>query len=217
MSGVPILYSFRRCPYAMRARLALLVSDTACHIREVKLSRKPDALIAASAKATVPVLVCLDSRVIEESLEIMRWALRRNDPQGWLERDDPALIEVNDGPFKAHLDRYKYPERHASQPAEHRSAGLAILRELESRLAAAANLCGDAPGIADAAIFPFVRQFAETDRAWFDAQPLARLQAWLGRHTSSALFQEAMVRLTPWQPGDAPLLFSAGDVQQRSS
>ncbi len=203
----PILYSFRRCPYAMRARMALLVSGTRCDIREVKLSRKPVELIAASPKATVPVVVRTDGVVLEESLAIMHWALEQDDPEGWLAREDRALIEANDGPFKYHLDRTKYPERHGSDPTEHRAAGLALLERLEARLAERRNLCGDARGITDIAIFPFVRQFAETDRVWFDAQPLPRLQAWLRDHLQSPLFSDAMVRLDPWQPGDAPIMF----------
>src|SRR5690606_17985116 len=146
---------------------------------EVKLSRKPEELIAASPKATVPVIVQTDGSVIEQSLDIMRWALERNDPEGWLQRDDPELIEANDGPFKQHLDRYKYPGRHASDPEEHRAAGMALLKNLETRLASENYLCGEQRGITDMAIFPFVRQFAETDRPWFDAQPIPRLQAWL--------------------------------------
>jgi glutathione S-transferase len=209
VSDRPVLYSFRRCPYAMRARMALLVSGTACYIREVKLSRKPDELIAASPKGTVPVLVHADGGVIDESLEIMRWSLGRNDPEGWLGRDDPPLIEAIDGPFKTHLNCYKYPERYASDPAEHRAAGLALLGALEARLASGANLCGGGRGITDAAIFPFVRQFAETDRSWFDLQPLPRLQAWLRDHSASALFAAVMVRLHPWRPSDAPREFPA--------
>lgn len=193
----------------MRARMALMISGTACHIREVKLSRKPEELIAASPKATVPVIVHADGSVIEESTEIMRWSLERNDPEGWMDREDRALIEANDGPFKHHLDRYKYPERHISNPAEHRAAGLALLWALEARLSTQSNLCGDRRGITDAAIFPFVRQFAEIDRSWFDAQPLPSLQAWLRGHLASALFGAIMVRLEPWRPGDAPLAFPA--------
>jgi glutathione S-transferase len=205
----PILYSFRRCPYAMRARMALLASGTTCHIREVKLLRKPEELIAVSPKATVPVIVRADGRVIEESLGIMRWALEHNDPEGWLEREDRALIETNDGAFKYHLDRYKYSDRHGSNPVEHRAAGLALLKALEARLGTQGNLCGDQRGITDVAILPFVRQFAETDRAWFDAQPLPFLQAWLGDHLQSALFDAVMIRLEPWQPGDVPIEFPA--------
>jgi glutathione S-transferase len=193
----------------MRARMALTVSGTACIIREVKLSRKPAELIAASPKATVPVIVRNDGDVIDESLDIMRWALGRNDPEGWLEREDRSLIEANDGPFKHHLDRYKYPDRHASDRGEYREAGVELLGVLEARLASQDNLCGDERGITDAAIFPFVRQFAETDRAWFDAQPLLRVQAWLRRHLASELFGTIMIRLEPWQPGDAPLAFPA--------
>ncbi len=137
----------------------------------------------------------------------MRWSLARNDPEGWLEREDRALIEANDGPFKHHLDRYKYPDRHASDPAEHRAAGLAMLLLLELRLAKRRNLCGDRRGITDIAIFPFVRQFAETDRAWFDIQPLPGVQAWLRDHLQSDLFDAIMARLYPWQPGDAPIDF----------
>ncbi len=200
-----ILYSFRRCPYAMRARLALIASTTPCFIREVKLSAKPAEMVEISPKGTVPVLVLADGRVIDESLDIMRWALGQNDPLGWLDHDDAALIAANDGPFKHHLDRYKYPQRHASDPFEHRAAGLALLGALEVRLAQTANLGGETSGLTDAAIFPFVRQFAEVDRAWFDAQPLSGLQRWLAQHLASPLFAATMIRLAPWQPGDAPL------------
>lgn len=205
----PILYSFRRCPYAMRTRLALLASGIVCEIREVKLSAKPAELIAASAKATVPVLVLADGSVIDESLDIMRWALGRNDPEHWLDHDDATLIETNDGPFKHHLDRYKYPDRHASDPITHRAACLEILSVLEERLASSANLCGNAMSITDAAVMPFVRQFAATDRVWFDAQALPGLRGWLGRHMASPSFERAMIRLALWRAGDEPTLFPA--------
>ncbi|NIJ22332.1 glutathione S-transferase [Sphingomonas naasensis] len=195
----PILYSFRRCPYAMRARLALLVSETRCEIREVKLRDKPAELIAASPKATVPVLVLPDGQVIDESLDIMRWALRRNDPEGWLAGDDAGLIAANDGPFKYHLDRYKYPERHGSDPGVHRAEGLAMLAALEARLAAQAWLCGDRRMLADAAIMPFVRQFAAVDRAWFDAQALPAVQRWLAGQLAAPLFAAAMIQRPQWR------------------
>ncbi|WP_029624883.1 glutathione S-transferase [Sphingomonas sp. KC8] len=207
MTTDPILYSFRRCPYAMRARLALLASGVICEIREVKLSAKPADMIAVSPKGTVPVLILPDGGVIDESIDIMRWALGQHDPEHWLDHDDAALIAANDGPFKHHLDRYKYPDRHASDPAAHRAAGLALLVVLDQRLALNANLCGAARGLTDMAIMPFVRQFAATDRAWFDAQPLPHLQSWLARHVGSPLFETAMIRLHPWHPGDAPILF----------
>ena len=138
---MPILYSFRRCPYAMRARMALLVSGVPFELREVLLRDKPAAMVAASPKATVPVLVLEDGAVIDESLDIMRWALRRHDPEDWLAGDDAALIARFDDRFKHHLDRYKYPDRHRADPSEHRAAGLALLGELERRLATSANLC----------------------------------------------------------------------------
>lgn len=209
---LPILYSFRRCPYALRARLAIMASGTACELREVKLSAKPDALRQVSPKATVPVLVLPDGLVIAESLEIMRWALARQDRDGWLTRDDPALIAANDGPFKHDLDRYKYPDRLQSDAAAHRGAGLAFLTGLDARLAAQGQLGGPAPGLADMAIMPFVRQFAATDPAWFETQPLPHLQAWLAGHLNSALFAAVMVRLPPWQAGDAPTLFADGPI-----
>jgi glutathione S-transferase len=206
--AMPVLYSFRRCPYAMRARLALLVSGQACEIREVKLSAKPAELLAASAKATVPVLMLSDGRVIDESLDVMRWALERNDPERWLDGDDAELIAANDGPFKHALDRTKYPERHVSDPKVHRAQGLAFLATLEARLATNPNLCGAAMTLADAAILPFVRQFAAIDRAWFATQPLPAVQAWLAWHLASPLFETAMIRLAPWQRGDAPVIFA---------
>jgi glutathione S-transferase len=189
----PILYSFRRCPYAMRARMALAVSGAAHEIREVKLRDKPAAMLAASPKGTVPVLVLPDGQVIDESLDIMRWALARNDPEHWLDGDDTALIAANDGPFKHHLDRYKYPDRHASDPLEHRAQGLALLADLDARLRRHAYLCGETRTLTDAAILPFVRQFAAVDRAWFDAQ-LPALQRWLAEGLASPLFAEIMVQ-----------------------
>ena len=207
MTGRPILYSFRRCPYAMRARMALLIAGETVELREVALRAKPAAMIAASPKGTVPVLVPADGMVIDESIEIMRWALARNDPEDWLAGDDAAAIARNDGPFKHHLDRYKYPDRHDTDPLPHRAACRAILADYEARLADRANLCGQGRALADIALMPFVRQFAETDRPWFDAQPLPAIQAWLARHEASTLFEQAMVRHAPWRPGEAPIAF----------
>lgn len=196
----PILYSFRRCPYAIRARLALAVSETAVEHREVKLRDKPAEMLAASPKGTVPVLVLPDGIVIDESIDIMRWALARNDPQDWLAGDDPALIAANDGAFKHHLDRYKYPDRYSADGVDHRAAALAILHGLEARLRAHAYLSGACFGLADAAILPFVRQFAAVDRDWFAAQDLARMQMWLAAFLGSALFDQVMIVQQPWTP-----------------
>lgn len=215
MTERPILYSFRRCPYAMRARMALAVSGTVCRLREVELRNKPAELIAASPKGTVPVLVAEigagAGQVIDESLAIMSWALARNDPEGWLAGDDPDLIARNDGPFKQALDRYKYPNRydlHDSSP--YREAGLESLVLLNQRLEKSAYLTGNHRALADVAIFPFVRQFAEVDRGWFEALPLAALQRWLGEHLASALFASVMTRYAAWRAGQPEPLFPAG-------
>ena len=196
MSGAPdpILYSFRRCPYAMRARLALAVSGTGVELREVKLAAKPAEMLAVSNKGTVPVLVLPDGQVIDESLEIMRWALAINDPEGWLERDDIGLIAANDGPFKDNLDRYKYPQRYAVDPLPYRALCLEFLREIDALVAAGDRLGGGALGLNDAAIIPFVRQFAAVDPGWFDAQALPYLRAWLDDYLGSDLFRSIMLR-----------------------
>lgn len=207
--ALPILYSFRRCPYAMRARLALAISRMAVELREVKLAAKPAQMLAASPKGTVPVLVLPDGTVIDESRDIMRRALVLNDPEHWLNRTDTALIDRNDGPFKHDLDRYKYPERHGSDSLAHRESGLAFLRTLNERLAAHGQLCGVVRGLADMAIMPFVRRFAAVDAAWFEAQPLPHLHKWLAGHCESALFAAIMSKFTPWRSGDSPVLFPA--------
>ncbi len=209
MSALPVLYSFRRCPYAIRARMALWAAGIAVELREVKLAAKPPELIAASPKATVPVLVLADGTVIDESLAIMRWALAQNDPEGWLGGDDPALIAINDGPFKHHLDRAKYPGRYEEEGTDHRAAGLALLALFEARLEHAPYLCGPNRGLADIAIVPFIRQFAAIDPAWFAQQPLPRVQGWLEALAGSDLFAAIMPKFAPWQEGDAPVQFGA--------
>lgn len=196
----PILYSFRRCPYAMRARLALAVSGVRVDLREIRLSAKPAEMIAVSPKGTVPVLVLPDGQVIDESLDIMRWALAHNDPEMWLERDDASLIAANDGPFKDHLDRYKYPQRYAVDPLPYRDLGVAFLREIDALVLAGDRLGGRARGLTDAAIIPFVRQFAAVDPKWFEAQALPHLRAWLDDYLGSDLFRSIMLREPLRQP-----------------
>lgn len=194
----------------MRARLALLASGTTCILREVKLSAKPPELLEASPKGTVPVLVLPDGTVIDESLDIMRWTLSLADPDNWLDGEDATLIAANDGPFKHHLDRYKYPDRHDVDALAHRAAGVAHLEALETRLGPSAFLCGPRWTLTDAALAPFVRQFAETDRAWFDARPLPALQRWLHAFTASPMFDAIMVRRPFWTAGDSPTDFPEG-------
>ena len=190
----PTLYSFRRCPYAMRGRLALAVSGTRVDLREVKLAAKPAEMLAISPKGTVPVLVLPDGQVIDESLQIMRWALANNDPEAWLKRDDAGLIAANDGLFKDHLDRYKYPQQYAVDPLPYRELGLAFLREIDALVSAGDRLGGSALGLTDAAIIPFVRQFAAVDPRWFAAQALPHLRAWLDDYLGSDLFRSIMQR-----------------------
>jgi len=204
---LPVLYSFRRCPYAMRARLALAVSGTAYELREVVLARKPQALLQASPKGTVPVLVLPDGAVLEQSLDIMLWALRRHDPQQWLPTSalelDRAmtLIAQCDGEFKANLDRYKYPNRYAlADGLEHRSLGAQFLQTLDTILETLGFLHGNHWGLVDAAIAPFVRQFAHTDPAWFASQPWPALQHWLTDFEASGLYLRIMDKFPAWAP-----------------
>lgn len=208
MTALPILYSFRRCPYAMRARMAVAVSGVQVELREVVLRDKPAEMLEVSPKATVPVLLLPDGEVLEESLDIMHWALGQNDPEGWLAHVADDLIEANDGPFKHVLDRYKYPHRYdLPDGIQHRDAGLVHLTELDAKLRSAPFLGGDRCGFTDIALFPFVRQFAATDHIWFDAQPLPALQRWLSGLLQSELFVQIMTRYPQWKAGDAPTLF----------
>lgn len=189
------LYSFRRCPYAMRARMALRYCGVPVEIVEVSLKAKPAEMLAISPKGTVPVLDA-DGQVIDESLEIMRWALAQNDPQDWLLSGDARvaeLIEANDQVFKVHLNRYKYAERYPEQPMEvYRAEGEMFLRRLEELLEGRDYLLTDHPSLADVALLPFVRQFAHVDREWFAQTPYVRLQAWLQRFLESELFTSIM-------------------------
>lgn len=196
--GVPVLYSFRRCPYAMRARMALLTSGIAYEHREVALRNKPAAMVAASPKATVPVLVLGDGAVVDESADIMRWALSQRDPEGWLPRADAPLVATFDGAFKHHLDRYKYAGRYDVDPIVHRAAALAMLSEIGDRLTNQAYLDGPTRGFSDIAIFPFVRQFAGVDAAWFASCAPHRVREWLALLIASPLFEQAMIRIKPW-------------------
>ena len=211
----PVLYSFRRCPYAIRARLALDVSSQPYTLREIVLRYKPPELLLASAKGTVPVLLLPNGEVIDESLLIMRWALNCNDPQGWLLQGGGArlsrIIAVNDGVFKHHLDRYKYPQRYGDESAHyqgtdfadlHRTACSAWLNELEAMLTASPGntwLFGLQTSLADMASLPFVRQFAHTDITWFSAQPWPALKGWLARFETSLLYARVMAKHPVWR------------------
>ncbi|WP_192561330.1 glutathione S-transferase [Pseudomonas gozinkensis] len=189
------LYSFRRCPYAMRARMALRYSGVPVDIVEVSLKAKPAEMLEISPKGTVPVLDA-GGQVIDESLEIMRWALAQNDPDNWLLGGDSRiaeLIEANDQVFKVHLNRYKYAERYPEQPMEvYRAEGALFLQKLDELLGGRDYLLTGHPSLADIALLPFVRQFAHVDRDWFAQTPYVRLQAWLQRFLESELFTGIM-------------------------
>lgn len=208
-----ILYTFRRCPYAMRARMALAASGIPVRVREITLRDKPPEMLAASPKATVPVFVLTDGRVIDESLDIMQWALAQRDPEGWLHADraeTTRLIAQNDGPFKHALDRYKYADRLKSNAETHRAAAMHILAGLTAQLNdKGGQLLGPAPTLADIAIFPFIRQFAATDEAFWTARAPASLQAWLIGHLTGPHFTAIMKKFPRWQPGGSEPLLTA--------
>jgi glutathione S-transferase len=211
----PILYSFRRCPYAIRARMAIVAAGATCILREVSLADKPAEMLQVSPKATVPVMVLPNGGVeaaliLEESLDIMAFVLGRNDPKGWLKGVDDANIAWvarNDSEFKYHLDRYKYPDRYACDSSGSRASGLAILLDLNDRLRETGFLVVNQCSLVDAAIFPFVRQFAAVDAAWFAAQEIPNVQAWLAGLCAGSIFNAAMVTFPKWRPNDQDILF----------
>jgi glutathione S-transferase len=200
----PLLYTYRRCPYAMRARMALLQAGIGFDAYEIVLRDKPVDMLRMSPKGTVPVLVLPGGQVIDESLDIMRWAFdERNDSTGWWQRAQSQscqeFIALNDGPFKHHLHGYKYPERYPSDrgSAFHRDqAVMCLLQPMDRQLAGQPFLGGDESCAADLAIFPFVRQFRAVDESWFDAQALDATQRWLRGWLESELFQRCMRKLT---------------------
>ncbi len=211
-NSYPVLYSFRRCPYAMRARLAIATAQITVELREIELNNKPEALLLASPKGTVPVLQLQNGVVIDESLDIMFWALQQHDPEHWLENGEiqqaKELILWNDGKFKYYLDRYKYADRYPERSElEYRQQGELFLAELERRLNQQAFLCGNHFALADAAILPFIRQFAAVDSVCFEDSPYPALQQWLKRFLSSHLFDNVMTKYIPWKPDGQAQLF----------
>ena len=211
-SNSPVLYSFRRCPYAMRARLAIMKSGISVELREVILRNKPQHLLEISPKGTVPVLLLSDGKVIEESLEIMTWALSHRDLDNWLHNDSAddinQLIQYNDGEFKYYLDRYKYADRYPEHPEQYyREKAEPFLIDLENRLSKHAFLCSEKCSLADIAIFPFIRQFANVDKHWFQSSEYKNLNQWLNKHIESTLFMSIMEKYPAWQPENKTLLF----------
>jgi glutathione S-transferase len=195
----PLLYSFRRCPYAMRARMALATAEIELRLREIVLRDKPAHMLELSPKGTVPVLQLAGGEVLDESREVMQWALAQHDSLGWLAHKDDALIDLFDGDFKHHLDRYKYATRYEGADAlAHRAACHALLQDIEPRLSAD-WLAGAAAGFTDVALLPFVRQFRIADPHWFDTEmALPQVQGWLARFLDWSPFTRIMGKYTLW-------------------
>ena len=217
ISSYPRLYSFRRSPYAMRARLGLLFAGLQVELREITLKNKPPQMLAISPKGTVPVLQLLDGTVIEESREIMTWALEQQDAQGLLASQTlpqaNALLDKNDNEFKYWLDRYKYADRHLDMSqAEYRQRGEAFLQMLEELLIKNPYLLGESITIADIGIMPFVRQFAHVNRKVFYDLPYPNLQRWLQDWLQHPLFLQAMTKFQPWQDGDEVVVFPLSSI-----
>ena len=204
MTELPILYSFRRCPYAMRARMALVASGAVVELREVLLKDKPPELLSTSPKATVPVLLTPDGCVIEESLDVMQWALERHDPLSWLEGCslESDWIRECDSDFKHWLDRYKYAERYPEHTAEdYRQKAESFIQKLEDRLSVSNWMDGEAAHAVDVALFPFIRQFAGVDPSWWQSAPYPSVRRWLENWLNSPLFSAIMAKYPRWESG----------------
>lgn len=216
--SLPILYSFRRCPYAMRARLAIVYAKQSVELREVVLKDKPAAMLATSPKATVPVLQLVSGQVIDESRDVMLWALGIDDPAGLLDdgkvpESTTKLLDENDREFKHWLDRYKYADRYPEESAtSYRERGEIFLGSLESKLAGSSYLCGERVSIADIGVMPFVRQFAMVDKAWFDEADYPALRRWLYEWLEAPEFKAIMKKYTAWRVGQECVLFSDSSV-----
>lgn len=203
---LPILYSFRRCPYAIRARMAIYYASITVELREVSLGNKPQQMLALSPKGTVPVLQ-LHNKVLDESLDVIHWALQQSDSDGWLrpelQSQTETLIESNDNDFKAWLDKYKYWERFPQQPQlYYRERAEEFIALLENLLEKHRFLLGQTLSVADIAIFPFIRQFAFVDKEWFDSAPYPNLQKWLQEFLVCDIFVQSMAKQPLWQKGD---------------
>ncbi|WP_028774018.1 glutathione S-transferase [Shewanella waksmanii] len=213
---LPILYSFRRCPYAMRARLGLLLGQQSVQLREIILKHKPQPMLDASPKGTVPVLILANGQVIDESLDIMLWSLSQSDPNNLLlagsakQELAQALIATNDQQFKPWLDKYKYADRHPEHDEQYyRQQGETFIAQLEALLGKHDNLLSEHASIADFAIFPFIRQFAHVDRDWFFQANYPQVQRWLTGHINSEVFTQAMKKYLQWLDDPSPITFGA--------
>ena len=211
-NNLPILYSFRRCPYAMRARMAIHISGQKCELREVLLRDKPPSMLEYSAKGTVPVLILQDGKVIDESLDVIDWALNLNDPDNWQRSKDTKktkeLIKINDGEFKYHLDRYKYSKRYDNEDPEfHRKKCLKFIESVNNELNNSKYIFDDNISYADIVLLPFIRQFRIADIEWFDSLPYDNLKKWLSSFLGSSLLNSIMKKYDLWKEGDKSIVF----------
>ena len=211
-NNLPILYSFRRCPYAMRARMAIHISSQKCEIREVLLRDKPPSMLEYSSKGTVPVLVLQSGEVIDESLDVIDWALNLNDPDNWQRSKDnektKELIKINDGEFKYHLDRYKYSKRYDNEDPEfHRKKCLSFIEKVNSELQNSKYIFDDAISYIDISLLPFIRQFRIADNEWFDELPYENVKSWLSKFLDSSLLNSIMKKYDLWKEGDEVTIF----------
>ena len=211
-NNLPILYSFRRCPYAMRARMAIHISGQKCELREVLLRDKPPSMLEYSAKGTVPVLILQDGKVIDESLDVIDWALNLNDPDNWQRSKDTKktkeLIKINDGEFKYHLDRYKYSKRYDNEDPEfHRKKCLKFIESINNELNNSEYIFDDNISYADIVLLPFIRQFRIADIEWFDSLPYDNLKKWLSSFLNSSLLNSIMKKYDLWKEGDKSIVF----------
>lgn len=205
----PVLYSFRRCPYAMRARLAIASAGIEVELREIVLRDKPQEMLEASPKGTVPVLIT-ETGVIEESRDIMDWALAQNDPEGLLDMPEAGddWIALIEGPFKTALDRYKYATRYEGvDMIEERENAAKILHKIEPKLSENIWIYGTRPTLSDLATITFIRQYAVVDRSWFDAQSWPNVIGWLDRFLASSRFHAIMHKYPTWKNQRIPELF----------
>ena len=211
-NNLPILYSFRRCPYAMRARMAIHISGQKCELREVLLRDKPPSMLEYSAKGTVPVLILQDGNVIDESLDVIDWALNLNDPDDWQRSKDTKktkeLIKINDGEFRYHLDRYKYSKRYDNEDPEfHRKKCLKFIELINNELNNSEYIFDDNISYADIVLLPFIRQFRIADIEWFDSLPYDNLKKWLSSFLGSSLLNSIMKKYDLWKEGDKSIVF----------
>ncbi len=212
---LPVLYSLQHCPYAMRARMGLLMAQQQVMLRAITMKNKPNEMLAVSPKGTVPVLILPDTTVIDESLDIMVWALQQNDPEDLLHIDSPSdlpimleLIKRNDKEFKPQLEIYKKSKRfRTGSEIEERQKCEIFIAELELELSQKGNFVGHKPGLIDYALLPFVRQFSKVNRSWFSQAPYPNLRAWLESHLQSRLYSKAMAKFPFWLDEHEECLF----------